>query len=61
MQTLTKAKPAQKAAIASKAKRSARKPRLTAEGLMRILARELPPAELLPPNPVLVQRGSYGS
>ncbi len=61
MSTLTKTKTSAKATSKGKAKRPARKPRLTAEGFMRILDRELPPAHLLPPNPVLVQRGSIGS
>lgn len=58
MTLLAKRKATAKPGSALKRKPTARKPRPTIEGLMRILERDLPPQDLLPENPVLVQRGS---
>ena len=63
MTALAKPKPAAKATATGKAKaRTAKKPGQKVEAFIRALCeRPLPPAHLLPPNPVLAQRGSVSA
>jgi hypothetical protein len=56
MTRLSKSKPT----ATAKRKPARRKPKLTLRDLLKLVDRDLPPADQLPENPVLVQRGSVG-
>ncbi len=60
MSASVKNRPAAKPAKAGKAVQPARKQRLTAAGLLRIIEADAPLPGRLPKNPVLVARGSRG-